>query len=144
MNDKSLVFNRKKIITFIVLTFAISWTIFIPAISRLKGVYDINNPTLSLPLLLGSFGPTAAAIATQLMFSGLAATLQWLKCSFKIKIGRKLFFCITLLLPLLTFIGNCFTTTSYNIELYKIFFTMVAAMPLNFLSGIFGGRGTIG
>lgn len=142
MNNK-VHFNKQQICYYVILTYFITWSCWIPIIYYNKSsTLSLTNPDYSLVLLLGTFGPSISAIIIYLFIKGPQLTFQWLKQVFNFKIGFKkffgLFFAITWLLPLIFFIYNSIVATQ-NIEWWKIFITMVLLMPINFTVTILGG-----
>jgi uncharacterized protein len=133
----------KKIITFLFLTFGFSWAFFLYGIFNLKGNFSIQNESMALPILIGSFGPTFGALITHLIFNGFSKTLSWLKKSLSFRMGFKLFFYMIFALTTLVFLAKSLTS-GYGIEWYNIVFTMILLMPINWLGGILNGSGPLG
>lgn len=132
-----------QIFFFLLVSFFFSWSIWIYGIYSIRDSLSISNESFSLFLLLGSFGPTIGSIFTKVCYEGFQPTIEWLRKSFRLKIGLKLFLYIIFVLNILVFIFKSLTST-FGIEWYLIFLTMVVAMPINFLPGIISGIGPLG
>jgi membrane protease YdiL (CAAX protease family) len=76
------------------LTFAISWSILIPALSVLP------EARLTLFYILAAFGPFLSAVITTWISKGRAELRQWLRQAFRLRIPIILYLAGVLLLPL--------------------------------------------
>lgn len=133
--DQSVETGKWAVISFFLLTFAISWACFIPVALNSQGIITLPFPSEIL-ILLGVFGPTVSAFILTWRLSGRTGIWQLLRRGFDPRFPLFVY-CFVILVPLLTaLIGYLLTGgRDPNLDILSLAGTAILYF---FLGGSFG------
>ena len=138
-------FQRYPLLFFGLLAYGFSWLVWLIGISQLAGDIRMDNPKMSLYLLVGSFGPTLATFVWTGILSGRKGVLELLKRFVRTRVAWWVYALASFLLPTIGLVLNIFVGIEAKIALWKIALTMILAAPLNsLLGGVIFGVGPLG
>lgn len=141
MKDRGIV----SIAAFVVIAYAISWTIWLAGIASIDGLTGIADERFSPFLIAGSFGPSAAALLIVGLNGGLASIVSLLKRLFLVKVDWRVYVVTFFLMPGIGLAFYLILGISAKISLWKIATTMIALVPVNaLLGGVIFGVGPLG
>jgi uncharacterized protein len=137
--------QRYPLLFFALLAYGFSWLVWLLGIRQLGNDVSLANPTMSLYLLLGSFGPALSALLWTGVLHGREGVLELLKRLIKARVAWWIYALAFFLLPVLGFVLNALVGVAPTLELWKIAITMILAAPLNsLLGGVIFGVGPLG
>lgn len=87
--------------TFILITYAISWVVWLPLV--LNEQFNLDIPVLPFQFFLASFGPLVGAVATQMIFQKKKGLKAWLKQVLSLSFDKK-WLALAVALPITYFI----------------------------------------
>lgn len=94
-------FFTKQEWTFILITYLVSWVIWLPLV--LNAQFNMNIPVLPCQFFLASFGPLIGSVITQLIYYKKDGLQKWIKRVFSLSFDKK-WLLLALALPLLYFV----------------------------------------
>ena len=130
---------------FVVIAYAISWTIWFAGIISIDGLTGLEDERFSPFLLAGSFGPSAAALLIVGFTGGRSSIVSLLKRMFLVKVDWRVYVVTFFLMPGIGLVFYLILGISAKISLWKIATTMIALVPVNaLLGGVIFGVGPLG
>lgn len=130
---------------FVVLAYAISWMIQLPALIALQGDYHFT-PTYLIVLNVASFGPSVAAILVSAAVDGWPGVKALLKRLLKWRVSWLIYLAAFFVFPTILFVCyQAFGIHAADGEDLLVFLTLVVAVPINaIISSIVLGIGPLG
>ena len=130
---------------FVVIAYAISWTIWLTGILSIDGLTSLEDERFAGFLLAGSFGPTVAALVITRFTDGRSSIVGLIKRLILVRVNWRVYVVTFFLMPVIGLVFYLVLGISTKIALWKIATTMVALVPLNaLLGGVIFGFGPLG
>ncbi|MGL5908475.1 MAG: CPBP family glutamic-type intramembrane protease, partial [Phycicoccus sp.] len=138
--------RRRPVLTFVLLAYAISWTTWGLGLTR-PDPPDSLSATEYLPfLVVGSFGPSVAAVLAVALAGGRAAVAELLRSVVRARVGWRPYLVVFFALPLVAvgWMAALGFELTDGTEIGPLLVTVVLAAPINAVLGLLGGVGPLG
>lgn len=130
---------------FLLLAYAFSWTTWQIGFSSIENLAASSEERFGIFLLIGSFGPSLAALMATFAFGGRDAVLSILRRLIKVQVAGAVYAFVFLALPAMGILLFVLAGVPAKIPFWKIALTMLPLSPLNALvGGIIFGSGPLG
>lgn len=137
--------HRRPLLAFAVVAYAFSWAVWGAGLAASDRPWELSDPPLAAALVVGSFGPSVAAVVVSAALGGRVEVARLLRGLLRFRVAWWVYLA-TFLVPPTVFLA-IFVVASVPTESGVVFLllNLVVAMPLNaVLGGVLFGTGPLG